>query len=295
MALATANGVRPVWLEPTGFSFGVPPMVDANGTVHFIGTAAALSYVDSSSTTWYLLGAAPGNSNNRMIFSSTAASGYAFNGINIVARDGSTSSPAAATAGSGVNGAILGGMSAPLIGVAPGNVLNGTNNALGMGMGMSLASNGTVLLSSLVAPVSGTHVGCSWFTGNSAGFTQGVNNGATANGAPAGTTFSLPIVVPVTNSLVSVPVNNSGQFGYVPTLIGPSITIYNNSGLWLCGPTGNVKVFQKGDAAIGTSGSVPGPYEFGVTLQSVDQGNVRINSPGGLLFSNTLASTNLIS
>jgi hypothetical protein len=304
MALANANGVRPVWCESSaiaGFLF-VPPEVDANGTVYFIGTAATLSHSDpdSGGATRFLLGTAPltqtanaASSNNRMIFSSTAASGYAFSGVNIVARDGSTSSPVAATAGTGVNGAILGGMSAPLIGVADGNVLNGTNNAGGMTAGMSLAPNGTLLFSSLVAPVSGTSVGSSWFTGNSAGFTQAVNHGAAANGAPAGTTFTMPTAFSVTNSLVSVPVNTSGQAGFVPTLVGPSITIINNSGLWLCGPTANVKVFQKGDAATGTSGSVPGNYAFGVTLQSIDQGNVRINAAGGLLFSNTLASTNL--
>lgn len=301
-ALAAANAanntnIRVVWNEPSNANPGFSsnngnPAIDANGNVYFVGTAVQTFYTDPDTLgTVFVTGATSnfsptGQSNNRGLFLSTAASGWANSAISYLARDGSTGSPTTATSGSGT--AILGGTSIPLSGVGT-NVLNGSNNGPGMAAGVVTSPNGTVLFNSIIADVGATtNNGAAFFTGGPSGFAASGKNGDALAGT-AGATLALT----ASQIVNSMSINNSGQFAFASTTAGGDTVTsgaqQNNSGIWRFSASGNTKIMRRGDAAPGAIDSGAGANAaFGAAPIN---NNLRINSAGDVLFPQTLATT----
>jgi hypothetical protein len=308
-AIANANAAngtngRVVWNEPSNANPGFSPnagnpVIDAAGNIYFPGTMAAYSFTDPDTLSVVFATGTTGNfsangvSNNRGVFFSSAASGWATSAITMIARDGSTNST---TTNSSGTGPILGGTNVPLTGVPAGSVLNGTGNVAGLGTSVAVSANGMVMFNSLVAPYvnsttgTGTTIGASFFTGNNSGFAASGLNADALTGT-SGATFSLG----ATQSTGSTSINNSGQFAFAATTAGgDSVTSgvqQNNSGIWRFSSTGNVKVMRRADAAPGAvDGSATSNAAFGAAPVNT---NIRINSGGDVLFPETLATTSV--
>ncbi len=210
--------------------------------------------------------------NQNAVFYSSAASNYAYNDIQIVARDG-TSNPAP--------GGVLGGPTPS----NPNNwVLNSTSNQNGINAGVGMSSSGTMLVTGQLNGAGATSSNnTAFFTGGPSSLEQ-----AAIRSQPAPGTSGAMFNTNLNFSAINNSVNPSGQVPFSSALTGGDTVTsgagQNDSGMWVGSPSGISLVMRRGGSVPDGSGAV-----FGA--MTTNPGNSRINASGNVVFSNNLSTT----
>jgi MYXO-CTERM domain-containing protein len=284
-AAANANGVTVTWNNPFAGQPGLAsnPAIDNAGNVVFYGQMAVTSYTDPDTlATTYLVN----SSNANTAFYASAASGYAFNQIQIVARDGSSSSP---TTGTTTTSPLLGGPTPSTTGGANWT-LNSTSGGAGMNAGVSITAGGRVNVSAALNGTGATNNvnNQAVFSGLPGSIAEVVRRGTAAPGLTA-TNLNTAFNIAVTNNGGSI--NDNGQMVVQSALVSAgagsnvvtSGTGQNDSAIFLMGPGGGSLIAQRGDSPAFLNGAVFGAF-------TSNPGNNGINAAGDVMFTNTLAT-----
>ena len=275
-AAATAVGATITYNNPPFGSPGLStlPAIDAAGNVAWVGVASALTGPPPTlSPIITTSGSASNPANAQMVFYSSAASGYAYNNILVVARDGNPAGPSPSEGG-------------PSVGNPNGWWLNSPTGGNGLSLGVGLSSSGQMLLGGQLNGTGATTTNnAGFFVGSAStpgGASQVAIRGGTYTGAAAGAVFNSNLNINPNNQSGNV-VNPNGQVAFVSNLTGGDTTSgVNDSGLFLGSTSGVSLLYRRGDVAPGTGGAT-----FGASTSSA---NVRINRPGDVLFSNTIST-----
>lgn len=282
---ADGAGFTITWNQPFSGSNGLStlPGLDNAGNIAFYGQIATTTFTnpDTFQSETFV-----NSTNQNAVFYSSAASNYAFNQIQIIARDGSASSPVSSTS---TTAALRGGPT-PTIAGTTGWTLNGSSGGNGINAGVSMTAGGRVNLSATV---------------NGSGATANVNNTAFFSGQPGaisavvrrgtaapGTTlanFNTAFNFSAINNGGSV--NDSGQMLVQSALtsagagtdVVTSGTAQNDSGVFIAGAGGGSIVARRGESPAILNGAVFGAF-------TSNPGSNAINAAGDVMFTNTLAT-----
>ena len=268
-AAAAAAGATVTYNNP---SFGTPglsvaePVIDSSGNVYWYGAMATLTGAPPT------LSPIIGSNNSTALFSSTAASGYAYNSISIFARDGSTATASPNEGGPGPSN--------------PNNwVINSTSGGAGLGSGLAVSDHGHVMFGAQLNGTGATSTNnTALFVGTVAGGqSQQVIRSAVAPGS-GGLLYNTQFNATM-NATAQWAVNPSGQFAFDSALSATSGGTTTSSGLYLSSASGVAPIYTQGDTAAGTGGAT-----FGASTSGTNGTSMRINSSGDVMFSNTLSN-----